>query len=210
MEQNIIDNLPNILQHIAKLKYLSFDNDNSQYMTESLKTAINFDKVAKKYSKQNNLNYIPNSNDALYIDKDNNYYFIEFKNGDLIDKSKNVTDKCINQSKKEELKLKIYDSLFILSDIERSRGIKYIPNIVNFSKNKIKYILVYNFSKNGKMEYHNNVINNSEKELYKNFEMNSERLGLKKFEKFILKEIYIYDENEFETKFINGIIANES
>lgn len=39
--------------------------------------------------------------------------------------------------------------------------------------------------------------------------MLSDKLGLSKFTKFLLKEVYIYDEKEFEREFINKIIRNE-
>lgn len=137
------------------------------------------------YSIQNKIKK-PKSNDALYINKNNIHYFIEFKNGNYIN---------INEF---DLIVKIYDSLFILSDIKFQNGNQYIQNIVGFSKNNINYILVYNSSSNSK-KYNYNL----------RYYIKG-KFGLAKFEKFLLREIYIYNENEFETKFINGIIANES
>lgn len=129
----------------------------------------------------------------IYIDKNKIHYFIEFKNIQII---KNKYRKI-----KKELQLKIYDSIFILSDIEYSNGIKYISDIFSFSKNYIIYILVYNSNKNSSLQIHNNLENKSK--------MLSDKLGLSKFTKFLLKEVYIYDEEEFEREFINKIIRNE-
>lgn len=99
------------------------------------------------------------------------------------------------------MQLKIYDSIFILSDIEYSNGIKYISDIFSFSKNYIIYILVYNSNKNSSLQIHNNLENKSK--------MLSDKLGLSKFTKFLLKEVYIYDEEEFEREFINKVIRDE-
>ncbi|WP_288521363.1 geranyl transferase [uncultured Brachyspira sp.] len=178
MEQYIINKLPNILKlniNIKTLKYISYDNSNNEHLTHSKKTAIDFDKVKDDYSTKNSLNKnAPKSNDALYISKNNTHYFIEFKNGNY------------RNFRKIDLISKIYDSLFILSDIKYEDGSQYIKNIVDFSKNYIYYILVYNSA------------NNSNRQNYNLRFYIKSNLGLKKFKKFLLKEIYIYNEKEFE------------
>ena len=207
MEQGIIDNLPNILKNSTDtLKNISYDNINDEYITNSQKVAIDFDKVKNLYNNKNNNSFELKSNDALYIVKNNIYYFIEFKNGDLKD-YKNKLSYTI----KKDLQLKIYDSWFILSDIEYLDGKKYISNMFSLSKNCILYILVYNSKKNGKLIIHERFLNNGKQNLngHKSRKIDLELFGLAKFEKFLLKEVHIYDENEFETKFINGTIANE-
>ena len=207
MEQSVIDNLPNILKNSTDtLENISYDNINDEYITNSQKIAIDFDKVKNLYNNENNNSFELKSNDALYIVKNNIYYFIEFKNGDLKD-YKNKLSYTI----KKDLQLKIYDSWFILSDIEYLDGKKYISNMFSLSKNCIVYILVYNSKKNGKLIMHNRFLNNSKQNLNrsKSSKIDLELFGLAKFEKFLLKKVYIYDEKEFETKFINGTIANE-
>ena len=207
MEQGIIDNLPNILKNSTDtLKNISYDNINDEYITNSQKVAIDFDKVKNLYNNKNNNSFELKSNDALYIVKNNIYYFIEFKNVDLKD-YKNKLSYTI----KKDLQLKIYDSWFILSDIEYLDGKKYISNMFSLSKNCIVYILVYNSKKNGKLIIHERFLNNGKQNLngHKSRKIDLELFGLAKFEKFLLKEVHIYDENEFETKFINGTIANE-
>lgn len=162
---------------------------------------INFDKVKETYTKNNNFEL--KSNDALYISKNNIYYFIEFKIGELLKKNddKNNNDINIKYDVKKELQLKIYDSIFTLSDIEDSNGDKYIKDIVDFSKNNIEYIFVYYSKNNGELKINSHLL--------KKANINLDRFGLKKFKKFLLKEVYIYDEEEFEREFINKIIRNE-
>lgn len=222
MEQSVIDNLPDILKHTNTLKNLSCDYRNKQYMIANQKIAIDFDKVKNLYNNENNNDFELKSNDALYITKNDIHYFIEFKNGNIIgtSTSKNKTNQ--NRSNqyiitiydlKQKLQLKMYDSIFILSDIKYPNGNIYIEkyknnsgisitNIIDFSKNYIEYILVYNSKKNGQLKNKSHWINKGKINLLKLF-------GLAKFEKFLLKKVYIYDEKEFETKFINGTIANE-
>lgn len=154
MEQNIIDNLPNILKNSTDtLENISYDNINDEYITNSQKIAIDFDEVKNLYNSENSDTFELKSNDALYIDKNNIHYFIEFKNGNLLSITKNNNQNNIlyvntKYDIKQKLQLKIYDSWFILSDIEYSSRIKYISNMFSFSKNHIVYILVYNFKKN--------------------------------------------------------------
>lgn len=161
---------------------------------------INFDKVKETYTKNNNFEL--KSNDALYISKNNIHYFIEFKIGELLKKNddKNNNDINIKYDVKKELQLKIYDSIFTLSDIEDSNGDKYIKDIVDFSKNNIEYIFVYYSKNNGELKINSHLL--------KKANINLDRFGLKKFKKFLLKEVYIYDEEEFEREFINKIIRN--
>ncbi|TXJ41487.1 geranyl transferase [Brachyspira aalborgi] len=162
--------------------------------------AINFDKVKERYTKNNNFEL--KSNDALYISKNNTHYFIEFKIGELLKKNddKNNNDINIKYGVKKELQLKIYDSIFLLSDIDLNEN-KYIQDIVNFSKNNIEYILVYYSKNNGDLKINSHLFNKAN--------INLDRFGLSKFKKFLLKEIYIYDEEEFEREFINKVIRDE-
>ena len=162
--------------------------------------AINFDKVKERYTKNNNFEL--KSNDALYISKNNTHYFIEFKIGELLKKPEdNNNDVNIKYGVKKELQMKIYDSIFLLSDIEHANGNKYIQDIVNFSKNNIEYILVYYSKNNGDLKINSHLFNKAN--------INLDRFGLSKFKKFLLKEIYIYHEEEFEREFINKVIRDE-
>lgn len=84
MKQDIIDSLPDILKNnIDTLKNTSSDTDNNYYMTDSELTVINFDNTAKSYKEEKYLNYLPASNDGLYIADSRHLYFLEFKNGKI-------------------------------------------------------------------------------------------------------------------------------
>lgn len=184
MRQDIIDSLPDILKNnIDTLKNTSLDTCNNHYMTDSKFTVIDFDKVAKCYKDDKNLYNLPASNDALYIMDNSHLYFLEFKNGKI---------------EIDNIKTKIYDSLFILSDIKYNDGSKYIESIVEFSKSNIEYILIYNFYKNSKYIFNNHIYKkaNNETQLYG---------GVLKLKKFILKDINLYSENEFKNKFVSKL-----
>ena len=185
MRQDIIDSLPDILKNnIDTLKNTSLDTtDNTHYMTNSEFTAINFDEVAKCYKDDKYLNYMPSSNDALYIVDNSHFYFLEFKNGKI---------------EEDNIKTKIYDSLFILSDIKYNDGYKYINSIVEFSKSNIEYILIYNIEKHGKLSFNSHFQQKANKK--------SKSYGkVLKLKKFILKDINFYSENEFKNKFISKL-----
>ena len=200
--------LPPILQYdniLEKLEYIFKEHfKNPPYNIPPdiswKEKAINFDKVKERYTKNNNFEL--KSNDALYISKNNTHYFIEFKIGELLKKPEdNNNDVNIKYGVKKELQMKIYDSIFLLSDIEHANGNKYIQDIVNFSKNNIEYILVYYSKNNGDLKINSHLFNKAN--------INLDRFGLSKFKKFLLKEIYIYDEEEFEREFINKVIRDE-
>ena len=91
-------------------------------MTESLRPAINFDRVKDAYNQKVNCSETPKSNDAL-LQEGGTLYFLEFKDGDV-------------EKEKHEIGRKIYDSLLILTDII-GRGISY-------TRENMVYILVYN------------------------------------------------------------------
>ena len=103
-------------------KKASLDKSKKVSMCDRRIKVINFDNIAKVYSKTKGLPAIPTSNDALYIDRNDKWYFIEFKNGS-IDKS--------------NIYRKLYDSLIMLIEL------KIIPNI-DFVRKNLHYILVYN------------------------------------------------------------------
>ncbi|MDB8575617.1 hypothetical protein [Turicibacter sanguinis] len=154
---------------------------NTEYMTESLLEVINFDKVKDVYTKEINPGEVPNSNDALYING-NDIFFIEFKSGE------------ITNSEKFNIRLKMFDSLWMFTDI--------IQQTVNFTRTNVKYILVYNKQKNS------HIINTSpEKDaIHRHVTLKAEdrlvAFGLKKFEKLYINEIYTYTQEEFEEEFV--------
>lgn len=269
MKEDIINNLPYILKdNIDTLKNTSKDfsnKNNIEYMTESKIKVINFDEVVKEYRKKYSIKDLPKSNDALYISNEN-YYFIEFKNGKLKNniiqfngkikgeiKGQLDIDQYINtnfegningilfyingtiennkffgevKSKfngyidgndidnnnyikstfngnikasldgyvnyiniENNLKEKIYDSIFILSNISK----EFEPHIMEFSKKNTIYILVYNARKNSS----NKIFSNIKKQA----KQNTSFLNFPKIynlNNFVLKNVVFYTEEEFD------------
>ena len=82
MTDEVISKLPEVLRgHICTLKRASGDTTNNEYMCESGLRVINFDKIPDEYARGKGWTGVPKSNDALYIDMNGNWFFIEFKNG---------------------------------------------------------------------------------------------------------------------------------
>ncbi len=94
----------NILDECIETIYnCSMDSSHNTALVDDNNKLINFDKVTKKYSRQNSvINNCPQSLDSLYIDG-NVVFFIEFKNKKKIDKV--------------DIKNKIYSSVYVLMDI---------------------------------------------------------------------------------------------
>lgn len=124
MTEEIIKALPDILKkHISTLKKTSLDETNREYMCESNRKVINFDKLPNEFARGKKWKNVPNSNDALTVDQAGNWYFIEFKNGEV---------------KKEHIYRKLYDSLIMMLEL----GI--FPDF-DFIRNYVYYILVLKF-----------------------------------------------------------------
>ncbi|MBQ3023931.1 MAG: hypothetical protein IJD23_01310 [Spirochaetaceae bacterium] len=122
-------------QYIKTIDEISFDNANNVYMTESKLKAVDFDTFKTNYFFRNtNISSKEmRSNDALFILNEENFIFIEFKNGDIT-----------SSLQKEKIRNKITESLLILNDV--------LEKNLTFDRSHIDYILVYNTSKNGKFE----------------------------------------------------------
>lgn len=147
-------------------------------MCESNLTVIDFDKIPNEYGKRKKISS-PKSNDALYIDDNNNWYFIEFKNG---------------QIEKGEIYRKIYDSLIMLIEMNIA------PNF-DFFRSHAQYILVYNSKKSANAPLsearnfiYNNITNLAQQET-KLFEV-------EKFEKYLFYETHTYAQELFQERFV--------
>lgn len=179
--------------HMSTLKETSLDDRDGgkRYMTQSLRSAINFDDVKEEYVKDLGLSEIPKSNDALFEDGRGALVFVEFKNG------------FINRAKQFAIRKKVYDSTLIFTDITATG--------ISDMRNAVKYILVYNESVNKE--------NSCDEELQKKQRMeiqssssfdyfaktlgkyaNEEYVcfGLKLFLNYCFKEVHTYTEEEFE------------
>jgi hypothetical protein len=191
-----MDNIKIFSDNRTTLKDASKDNHDGAdiYMTESTLSVVNFDSVKSEYIKDMGLSETPKSSDALFSDERNNYYFIEFKNG-RIDKAKIF-----------EIRLKIFDSLLIFTDI--------IGKGIGFTRENMNYILVYNEDKNPLDENKGSDIqvSRSRDEIAKHFiEKKAKkkyiRFNLERFEKLYFKGVFTLTEGAFENEFVSKFSA---
>lgn len=144
------EDYPILQGHLSTLQEISIDDhekDNVQYMTDSQRMAVNFDKVKEEYISNLSLVEVPKSNDALFLSRDNKLIFVEFKNG------------FMDGKKKFDVRKKIYDSIIILTDI-LDVGISHL-------RDQMEYVLVYNESvnQNEKEVLEKNLIYNRQKHM---------------------------------------------
>lgn len=179
MTDEVKDNLPELLNHTTTLKKSSWDKQKREYMCESKMKVINFDKIPKIYNRGKGGSILSKSNDALYIDAKGQWYFIEFKNG------------SINSG---EIYKKLFDSIVMLLDE------KIIPDI-QFVRDNINYILVYNSNKYGKMA------NSPAREsiyryTFERAEEEEKLFDIDKFEQYLFKATHAYTPSLFKKEFI--------
>lgn len=179
MTDEVKDNLPELLNHTTTLKKSSWDKQKREYMCESKMKVINFDKIPKIYNRGKGGSILSKSNDALYIDAKGQWYFIEFKNG------------SINSG---EIYKKLFDSIVMLLDE------KIIPDI-QFVRDNINYILVYNSNKYGKMA------NSPAREsiyryTFERAEEEEKLFDIDKFEQYLFKATHTYTPSLFKKEFI--------
>lgn len=119
---------PIFYDNMASLKETSKDDsdpNNIQYMTSSEAEVVNFDLVKRKYANGLGLSEeVATSVDAV-ISFSDGVLFVEFKNGKVNNR---------------DIKDKVRDSLLIFLEI--------IKNDIDFSRNNIDFVLVYNIEKN--------------------------------------------------------------
>ena len=122
----------NILKKcLTTIKKASKDSSNNEYMSESLKQVVNCDQIKGKIFSKFNGNAL-NSVDALAQGQNGKIYFIEFKNGQLSDKTATQLDR------------KAFDSISLLCFVT-GRDFKTVRDDVIF-------VLVYNSSKQQRAE----------------------------------------------------------
>ena len=195
----------------STLKDTSYDNDNNEYMVESQLPVCSFDEVKEWYvgNKIPCVNPMPKSNDALFWGEEESF-FIEFKNGKI--------DNTVNY----ELNKKIYDSLFILFDLNYIDKYGKAVNSISYTRTNMNYILVYNEgrylaagptrqTKEGfeRQRVRKNVSKHRD-ELYRSIRglANEElvKFGLDQFENYLFKNVYTLTAEEFEKRFVNNKI----
>lgn len=174
--------------HLTSLKETSEDKSHAEYMTESDFEVVNFDEVKDEYIKGLKIQKVPDSVDALFVDKNGNLNFVEFKNGK------------INSKTKFGLQKKIYDSTLIFSDITHLH--------ISDMRSCVKLMLVYNKEKNdmgkGKEKEGKNYIQSSDSlrqisRTLAGFAQESHiQFGLEMFKNYCCKEILTLTKEEFE------------
>lgn len=93
-------------KHVESIQNLSADSQNSQFMSDSQSCAIDFDAVKREYCNA----HIGSEDNAKSVDAlvlvNGRLTFIEFKNGNIS-----------SSQKKNDIKQKVYESLFIFHEI---------------------------------------------------------------------------------------------
>ena len=190
------------------LEKASLDEDNGIPMVNSQLMVCSFDKVKEWYVSERVplANPNPKSNDALYFGEEE-CFFIEFKNGK------------ISNEVNFEINKKIYDSLFILFDLEYRDKKGNLVNSISYTRSRMTYILVYNEenyakfgatrqTKEGIERQKNISASHHRSELYKAMRKlaNEEFIlfGLDQFKNYLFKNVYTYTEKEFEQKFLKS------
>lgn len=187
MTENTINKLPDIFKtNLCTLKKASQDTCNNILMCESVIKVINFDRIPKEYAKDKGWRGVPKSNDALYIDENGKWYFIEFKNGEV---------------KKEEVYRKVYDSLIMLIEM------KIVPDY-NFCRKHIRYYLVYNSNKYNKTA-ESEARDRNFGYIFDRAKTECRLFGIDSFEKYLLEETHTYTTEEFMIHFVTPMEQQE-
>jgi hypothetical protein len=147
------------------------------FMTSSQEKVVNFDKFKKSIAAKFSLNSSPNSCDALYMQSENEWFLIEFKNG-KIDKEKIF-----------QIRGKIFQSLLLLTE--------KLDRTIRFTRENLSFILVYN---------ENIARIDIGKSLYKLAgNSNFFPFGLEGLKKLYFKEVYVWNKKEFDSNFVKKI-----
>jgi hypothetical protein len=149
------------------------------FMTSSQKRAVNFDKfkenIAAKYKVQSS----PGSCDALYMHSGNEWFLIEFKNGN------------IDKEKVFQIRGKIFQSLLLLTE--------KLDKTIGFTRVNLSFILVYN-ENTQKADTSRISVGKSLYALTNN--SNFVPFGLEGLQKLYFKEVCVWDKKEFESNFV--------
>lgn len=176
---NIINTIDIFKNNKSYLKELSLDEAHSEYMTESMTPAVNFDQVKTCYA--NNLyksEKCLNSVDAL-IELDERIILIEFKNG-----------KVENSAVKHKMK----DSLLLLCDILNTK--------ISETREIMDYIVVYNKEKINSHKKNKVQESKSRDDIMGHLADKAEseivRFDLERYIDIFFKNIHTYDKKEFK------------
>lgn len=188
MIEEIIQSLPEMLvKHICTLRKTSKDDTVQEYMSGSRIKVVHYDKISHEYCKIKKIPMKPCSCDALYITPQNDWYFIEFKNGNV---------------QKDNVIRKIYDSIWMLLEMNIIQDFK-------FPREHICYILVYRSDKYGKAEKSADREKNYDY-LFRLAKQEKKLFELYKLENYLVKEAHTYTKEQFEENFIKLVEEQEA
>ncbi len=187
---NLLLNVDYFKDTLSTLKEMSYDSEEKVSMTDSNIQGYNFDLVKRYYTNSLHLSEeVAKSVDTIYYcEKNNSYIFIEFKNGNM-------------KNEKANVRQKVRDSLLMFCDM--------IHQNISFTRTNVDLILVYNKKKNKKKS--NNAISaNSQNNDYGReelinhlFDLSNEHeilFGLQIFKTLYFRDVFTYNEEEFNSK----------
>lgn len=184
MAENLVDSYEIFKKCVTTLSKTSLDNSDKKekkYMTQSQQSAINFDKVKEKYSKEyfscNNTPF--KSVDALLQLADKTYLFIEFKNG-----------KRLDGEERAKIREKLSNSLLLFADILNT-------TFRSFNANTL-FILVYNEEANPYVKQGSPSLNKIAKAVSKKSECADIRFDFDKIKPFLVYDVKTLTATEFE------------
>lgn len=175
------------IDYLDSLKNTSYDKTNNAYMVNNIHQVINFDQFQEAYFSQYK-KPVTCSIDAL---KQHNreWFFIEFKNGKIDNKTKkNISEK-------------VGHSLFSFLDVLNEK--------IDYCRKKVNFIFVYN-KENNSQSGHRLSCDDYQLSIERQ-KLKSLLLGVKKYiplfqmgryEDVYFKNVYTYDQEQFE-KFVN-------
>jgi len=180
-DYDIFKNASSTLKESSK----STHNGTTMYMSESMLPVVDFDNVKDQYVRDLSVFETPASNDALYIDSNGELFFIEFKAGKMAKKI-------------FEVRLKLFDSLLILSDI--------IGKGISFNREYLNYILVFDESIN--IDHDDVVVYQDtpsrewlNSRYIKKGDSEYIRFRLRRFQRLYVKRVFTVGRDEFQDRF---------
>jgi hypothetical protein len=160
------------------------------FMTSNKKKVVNFDRFKDSVVAKYAINNGPNSCDALYMQSENEWFLIEFKNGKMSGK------------KVSQVRRKIFQSLLLLTE--------KLDRTICFTRENLNFILVYNEDMLGENtpdeDTQRVALGNS---LYKPTDGSEFRpFGLDGLQKLYFKEVYAWTKKEFDLNFVKRYCAS--
>ena len=138
----------------------------------------NFDRVTDKYIKKLFLSQPPKSSDAFYVDNSGEMYLIEFKSG------------IMDKKEKSGVRLKICDSLLVLTDI--------LDKSISYTRQNLCFILVYDETKNPRYK----IVKRYSRKTKTGEDFDFPLFGFGRFKKLYFKNVFTVTKDEFENHFV--------